>query len=146
MTARPPALRVVVVDASVMTAVYVSKDVQHTASRDWLRRYVLGGGEIVAPWLMAVEVAASVARRTQPVRGHAALRGVQQLSALRFVTVNRALHLRAATIGAELSIKGPDSIYVAVAERLEVPLISWDGEHNTRATAVIAVYTPDIAP
>jgi predicted nucleic acid-binding protein len=146
MTARSSPLGLVVVDASVMTAVYVPKDVQHTASRDWLRWYILAGGQIVAPCLMAVEVAASVARRTQPQCGHAALRGLQQLSALRFVTVNRALHLRAATLGADLGVKGADSLYVAVAERLGVPLVSWDAEHNTRATAAITVYRPDAAP
>lgn len=136
----------IVVDASVMTAVYVAKDVHHHASRDWLRRYVLNGGQIVAPWLMAVEVATSVARRTQPARGHAALRGLQQLSALRFVTVNRDVHLHAATLGNDLRLKGADSVYAAIADRLRVPLISWDDEHKTRATAAITVYRPDTVP
>jgi predicted nucleic acid-binding protein len=42
--------------------------------------------------------------------------------------------------------KGADSIYVAVAEHLGVPLISWDGEHNSKATALITMYTPATAP
>lgn len=136
----------IVVDASVMTAVYVPPDVQHTASRDWLRRYVLSGGQLVAPLLLAVEVTAAVARRTSTERGRRALHGLQQLSVLRLVTVNRELHLHAARRAADLRLKGADSIYVAVAERLGVPLISWDGEHITRAAAAIMVYTTDTAP
>jgi predicted nucleic acid-binding protein len=136
----------VVVDASVLTAVYVPKDVHHPPSRTWLRQYILGGGQLIGPTLLAVEVVASVARRTQPARGHAALRGLLNLSALRLVTVNRDLHLHAATLAADLRLKGADAVYVAVAERLGVPLISWDTEHRTRATQRIPVYTPETAP
>ena len=37
-------------------------------------------------------------------------------------------------------------LLVAVADRLGLPLVSWDGEHLERASARIPVYTPADAP
>ncbi len=131
----------VVVDASVITSVYVPSDAYHVASRAWLRQYVLGGNRLIAPALLAVEVAASVARRTNnSARGQRALQGLLQFSALRLVTVSRDVHLHAAMLASTLRLRGADSIYVAVADRLRVPLVSWDGEHLERATSRILVY------
>ncbi len=136
----------IVVDASVFTSVYVQADTHHGPSRQWLRRYVLSGQRLVAPPLLAVEVASAVARRTNDSAcGEHALNGLLQLSALRLITINRRLYIAAARLACDLRLRGADAVYVAVAERLGVPLITWDNEHLTRGAQRITVYTPDTA-
>jgi predicted nucleic acid-binding protein len=136
----------IVVDASVLVAVYLPGDHFHVASRTWLRRYLLGGQRIVAPTLLAAEVAGAVARQTSSIRGEQALRGLLNLSSLRMVTTNRQVMVDAALVATAFRLRGADAIYVAVAQRLGVPLLTWDNDHMTRAGGAIAVYTPDTAP
>jgi predicted nucleic acid-binding protein len=43
-----------------------------------------------------------------------------------------------------LPLKGSDAVYVALAERMGIPLITWDNEQLARGAAVIDVRTPTI--
>jgi predicted nucleic acid-binding protein len=58
---------------------------------------------------------------------------------LRLVRVETQIALRSAFLAINTRIKGADSIYVAVADRIGVPLISWDGEHIARAATMVTV-------
>lgn len=49
---------------------------------------------------------------------------------------------RAGRIAAEYGIKGFDAVYVALAEQLGEPLVTFDQEQLTRASALISVIRP----
>ena len=51
----------VVVDASVWASGLMPRDVNHSASRVWLRRYIIEGGIMVVPPFVLIEVAAAKA-------------------------------------------------------------------------------------
>ncbi len=75
-----------------------------------------------------------------------AIQGLLQFSALRLVTVSRDVHLHAAVLASTLRLRGADSIYVAVADRLRVPLVTWDREHRRRlwcTNRVERLFIPD---
>ncbi len=140
----PPAI---VLDASVLVAYVLPMDVHHEASRRYVRNVSKTGVQLVAPRLLLAEVGGAVTRRlSNPTLGMEAITRVRSLPHLRFVAVTHRLLADAEQLVGRLHLRGADSVYVAAAARLGVPLISWDGEHITRAAQTITVYTPDTAP
>lgn len=132
-----------VMDASVWVSALVPPDVNHTASRFWLDRYLAGGGIIVIPALLLPEVAGAISRRTgQPDLGRRAAEAVLRIPGLRLVPVDARLSEEAAELAADLRLRGADAVYVALARHLSVPLVTWDVEQQTRAGAVAVVRTP----
>ncbi len=59
-----------------------------------------------------------------------------------WVNIEHRLILLAAEIAPDLGLKSVDAIYVAVAEHLNVPLITWDREVLNRSSSRIAVRRP----
>ncbi|CAN5628687.1 hypothetical protein BH23CHL4_BH23CHL4_03380 [soil metagenome] len=53
-----------------------------------------------------------------------------------------ALGERAAHVALGVGIRGSDVIYVALAQRLELPLVTWHREQLERAGQIIEVLTP----
>jgi predicted nucleic acid-binding protein len=118
-----------VVDASVWVSRLVPADTHHRSSQTWLEAFVGGGGQCVAPVLLLAEVAGAIARRTTEARlGQAALQLLLQMPALRIVNVERRIGLTAAQTAADLGVMGEDALYVAFAQQVNVPLITWDQE------------------
>lgn len=65
------------------------------------------------------------------------------VSTLRVIAVDRALALAAARLASAYFLRGADATYVAVAEYLGVPLVTWDQELLRRAQPVAQVVRPD---
>ena len=59
--------------------------------------------------------------------------------------MDRELAQSAARHAADLPLKGADAIYVALAQYLGIPLVTWDKEHLNRAGALIDVRVPVVA-
>lgn len=134
----------IVVDASVWVSRLVPQDVHHVSSRQWFEQYTAGGDRLVVPILLLAEVAGAIARRTgQPDLAHRAVNHLLRLRALRIVPVDRRLGRDAAQLAADLKLRGADATYVAIARRLNIPLITWDEDQQARAEQTITVYTPD---
>lgn len=132
-----------VVDASVLVSVLLPGDLRHAASRRWLRAYTAGPETLFAPSLLLVEVAGAMARITgDSARGQRAWTELMRMPGLRVVQIDRGLTLIAARLAANLRLRGADAVYVAVAYRLGVPLVTWDREQLDRAGAVIAAREP----
>jgi predicted nucleic acid-binding protein len=90
-------------------------------------------------------VAGAVSRQSgRAVLGRQAANAVLASADLQLEVVDRALAEMAARHAADLSLKGSDAVYVALADRLAIPLITWDQEQLTRAAPVIDVRTPVI--
>ena len=67
---------------------------------------------------------------------------LQRLPNFRLVPVDGRLGLLASDLAIDLKLRGADAVYAAVALQLQIPLVSWDGEHKERAGGRIAVQTP----
>ncbi|MFW5943585.1 MAG: PIN domain-containing protein, partial [Chloroflexota bacterium] len=88
-------------------------------------------------------VAGAIVRRTDDTDlGHKVVDHVLSTPNLHLVNLDKELGKLAAQLAAEHRLRGADAIYVAVAHRLQVPLISWDREQVERAKAVIIARTP----
>lgn len=122
----------------------IGTDVNHAASRAWIEHYLDGRGPIMEPTLLLAEVAGAISRRTgSAVLGRQALTDLLRLRPLRLLPLDAALARSAAQLAADLHLHGSDAIYVATAQRLSVPLVTWDREQRERTTPVIVTRTPD---
>ena len=136
----------IVVDASVWISVLVPADSRHGASRRWFNRWHLGNRQIVVPILFPVEVAGAVSRRMgSTVDGHVVAADILRDPLLQLVVIDESLGETAADLAIDLGLRGADATYVAVAQRFDVPLLTWDHEQATRACVVVPVQAPDEA-
>jgi predicted nucleic acid-binding protein len=132
-----------VVDASVWVSRTSDRDPGHARTVAWLDRQIRDGALHVAPAIVLAEVAGAVARVTRAgdLGGRVAAQ-LLQLPGLRLVTVDGALGRRAAAIAADLRLRGADAIYVAVADRLGLPLVTWDREQRERGRVLVPTLAP----
>jgi predicted nucleic acid-binding protein len=134
---------VYVVDASVWVSRFVDGDIHHETSHRWLAEMTEQGETIAAPALLFAEVAAAISRRTgRPELAMRALSLLQRLPNLRLVPIEVELAQMAGRLAADLGLRGADAVYVSLAYRLGVPLVTWDREQGERSAASIAVLTP----
>jgi predicted nucleic acid-binding protein len=136
-----------VADASVVVSYLLKTDPYNIATEIWMDKFILTKQTIVAPTLLLPEVSGPVTRRTKTSsQGQAAINIVLNLPNLRLIYVTRKLAIEAATLAADLELRGADAIYVAIARRFKVPLITWDNDHINKTKGVITAYTPLTAP
>ena len=132
-----------VVDASVWVSSLTPGEVHHAASQRWLAAHLAAGGQVVAPTLLLVEVAGAVARQSGDIAlGRQAINLVLSLPVLYLVALDRQLSFSAAQLAADLHLRGADAVYVAVAEFVGIPLVTWDHEQLTRIGSRIIAHTP----
>src|SRR5437588_6049695 len=133
----------VVVDASVWVSRLIDHDVNHDASLLWIERYIAEGGFLVAPALILVEVAAAISRQMGEIDlAKETARNLDSASEMHIVPLDNALVQAAVEVAADLQLRAGDAIYVAVAQQLNIPLVSWDREQLDRAGSLITTYTP----
>jgi predicted nucleic acid-binding protein len=132
-----------VVDASVCTAFFNARELQHVRSRSWFLEARRGEELVVAPVILLAEVAAALGRGL----GDAELAdyAVSVLRSRRWVElfpVTQALGTRAARIAAQQKIRGCDAIYVALAQQLGMELVTLDRDQLDRGANIIPTRTP----
>ncbi|MCW5851798.1 MAG: type II toxin-antitoxin system VapC family toxin [Anaerolineae bacterium] len=132
-----------VVDASVWVSRYVMPDINHQSSQRWLTQQATQGKPLFAPILVLAEVGSAVARQTGRQRlGQMALSGLLNFPNLRLVPIDTLLGHTAAQIAISLGVKGSDAVYVALAQQLGVPIITWDNQQRVRAAQLVTALTP----
>ncbi|MCL4868350.1 MAG: type II toxin-antitoxin system VapC family toxin [Anaerolineae bacterium] len=137
----------IVTDASVWVSRFLPEDSFHQASRAWLIETATAGVALVAPTIMLAEVSGSIARRTGNEQlGYQIVQQIRQLPTLQLITVDDTLGQLAAQVASSYRLRGADAVYLAVAQRLQIPLVSWDREQLDRAAALVTTYQPDEAP
>ena len=120
-------------DSSVWIGAFHIQDAHHAASRRWLNQRVVSSTQLVIPTLVLTEVAGAIRRRTGSAEsGRQAAEDVVSIPGLRTVELDLLLAWDAARIAANLALRGADAVYVAVARRLHLPLVTWDQEIQTR--------------
>jgi predicted nucleic acid-binding protein len=133
----------IVVDASVWISRFLPDDAFHQASRTWILETTTAGKAIVAPTIMLAEVSGSIARRTgNDQLGYQIVQQIRLLPTLQLITVDDGLGQLAAKIASTYRLRGADAVYLAVAQRLQIPLVSWDREQLERAAALVTTYQP----
>jgi predicted nucleic acid-binding protein len=128
-----------VLDASVWVARLVPQDEFHDAVKAWMKTWRKAGAQFVSPSLLLAEVAGAVSRRTTKSLGRKAFRDLQSLPGLRITEMDSALMQEAAVLAAGLGLRGADSIYVASAKQLAVPLLTLDEDQKQRAKAAVEI-------
>ena len=129
----------IVVDASVWVARLVSQDVFYEPVKEWMSARIREDDQFLAPSLLLAEIGGAISRRTTPSLGRKAIAQVQNLPGLRLVEMENSLLLEAAQLAAELGLRGADSTYVAVAARLDLPLVTLDTDQRERASKRIKI-------
>ena len=129
----------IVVDASVWVARLVPEDVFHEPVKKWISARLDEDDQFLAPSLLLAEIGGAISRRTTPSLGLKAIEQVQSLPGLRLIEMDHPLLHEAAGLAAELGLRGADSTYVAVAVRLDLPLMTLDSDQRERAAKRIQV-------
>jgi len=136
----------IVLDANVWVGVFLSQDIHHETSRRWFRQEVQAEQIFIVPAIFLAEIAGSISRRTGlPRLGRRASQVIIRAKQFEVRVIDQGIAILAANFASELSLRGADAIYVALAKRLDVPLITWDKELTQRASSVIAVRSPQVS-
>jgi predicted nucleic acid-binding protein len=98
--------------------------------------------QFISPTLLLAEVGGAISRRTgDPGLGRQAIQQLESLPGLRLVEMDNELVRAAASLAAELGLRGADSLYVAVASQLHLPMVTFDVDQRDRAQEKITIQT-----
>lgn len=130
-------------DANVWLAAMSPAEREHHQCAQLLDRIRQASVQLHQPALFAIEVCASVARRTRDrtlalAAGEAAL----AIPGLSVYELDHSLAVRAGDVAATCALRGADAVYVATARLAQCTLLTLDAEVLDRAGALISVMTP----
>jgi predicted nucleic acid-binding protein len=129
----------IVVDASVWVARLVSEDIFYKPVKEWMSARLHEQDHFLAPSLLLAEIGGAISRRTTFSLARKAIEQVQSLPGLQLIEMEQPLMRDAAYLAAELGLRGADSTYVAVAVRLDLPLVTLDTDQRQRAEKRVKV-------
>jgi predicted nucleic acid-binding protein len=129
----------IVVDASIWVARLVSEDVFYEPVKEWMYARLEEDDQFLSPSLLLAEIGGAISRRTTSSLALKAIEQVQSLPGLQLIEMEHTLIRDAAQLAAELGLRGADATYVAVAARLDLPLITLDVDQRGRAAKQIKV-------
>ncbi len=140
--AQVPEQAFIVLDASVWVARLILQDEFHELVKTWMKEQREKGVQFISPALLLAEVGGSIARRTgSPSLGKRAITQLERLPGLRLVDMDNKLVREAARLAAELGLRGADSLYVATARQLGIPLVTFDVDQRQRAKARVTIHS-----
>lgn len=130
----------VVVDASVWVSRLVENDEFHIPVKGWMNAQREQGATFVSPSLLLAEVGGVISRVTgKPEHGLNAIQKIENLPDVRIVDMDKALMDDASRIAAQYGVRGADSIYIAVASTLKIPLVTFDIDQREKASKLVDV-------
>ncbi len=136
----------IVIDASVWVSFFVKQDVNHAGTQPWLTKILTNQVAIAAPILLLAEISGAMSWRLgRADLGKRIINHLLAIPSLRLVSTGHALGIQAARIAARHQLRGANALYVAVADQLSIPLVSWDKEQIQRVAGLITTYTPEQA-
>ena len=130
----------VVVDASVWVSRMIERDEFHVAVKDWMNAQRGQDTTFVSPSLLLAEVGGVISRVTgKPELGLNAIQKIENLPEVRIVEMDKALMDEASRVAAKYSLRGADSVYVAVASTLKIPLVTFDADQREKASKFVEI-------
>lgn len=130
----------VVVDASIWVSRLVPQDEHHERCQKWLLAQRAAGVTLISPSLLLPEVAGAISRRTgDAALAERAVKSLQSLPGLRLIEMNQSVIQAAAQLAASCGMRGADSVYVAVAQQLGIPLATLDIDQRTKASGMVKI-------
>ncbi len=133
----------IVIDASVWLSVILSEDKHHPEARAWSGLMLLNGTELAVPAHFPAEVIGVLQRTGNPENiiesAIATLTGAGPLT-MHPVTVE--LGLFSVEVARRTAVRGADAVYLALAARLEAPLVTWDRQQRERGRSICRTMTP----
>lgn len=133
----------IVIDTSVWISHLVVPDVHHAATNAWLEQVEANRLGFAVPAIFLSEVSGVLARIGAPDEFVAET--ISQIDgsarfAITPVSVGHAM--RAADIARIARIRGSDAVFVALADSLDIPLVSWDNQQRERGGRFCRSLTP----
>jgi predicted nucleic acid-binding protein len=133
----------IILDSSVWVSVLLSQDSHHLTSIRWFENESDAGQTFVVPGIFLAEIAGATSRRTGlPGLAQQAVTQIGETDRFDVREIDEGIAMLAAEFAAVLSLRGADAIYVALANQLAMPLVTWDREILQRAASVIEVSSP----
>jgi predicted nucleic acid-binding protein len=133
-----------VTDASLWVSWLLPVDAHHIRAARWLQSVQQSGTRMVAPWLLPVEVAGAIARRTgDPDLGTRATASIVRTGSIRLIVPDQQLWALAARIAADARLRGGDALYVATAYLLGLPLVTFDADQARRSSSLVSIVALD---
>jgi predicted nucleic acid-binding protein len=133
------------IDTSVWVNATEPGEIDHAASRAFLRETAARALLLIEPTLVLVEVAAAVGRLRGERRSARITRLVAHWSATTFRDLDRSLAESAAMLARRHRLRGADAVYAAVTQQYGTTLVSRDHEHLTRLVGIVPVLHPAAA-
>jgi predicted nucleic acid-binding protein len=132
-----------VLDASVAVAAVRPKEPNYVAARTRVEGVLTGHDELIVPALFPIEVASALARRAAWPQAQIR-RYIDGLlpAPSRVVTIGPKRANAAARLATATKLRAADAVYVWLAAREGVPLITADGEVVDRGAAVCQIEMP----
>ncbi len=142
MPRKPAGNAFFVLDASVWVSRLIPQDEFHEVVKSWMDEKREDGTQFISPALVLAEVGGAISRRTgEPALGRRAIARLEALPGLRLVEMDNELVHEAARLAAKHGLQGVDSVYVAVAHRLNLPLVTFDSDQGQRARKIVSIHS-----
>ncbi|HLF75424.1 MAG TPA: type II toxin-antitoxin system VapC family toxin [Anaerolineales bacterium] len=130
----------VVVDASVWVSRLVVSDESHITVKDWMNAQREQDATLISPSILLAELGGVISRVTgKPKLGLGAIERIESLPDVRIVDMDKSLMDNASRIAAKYGLRGADSVYVAVASSLNIPLVTFDIDQRQRGSKLVDV-------
>lgn len=131
------------IDTSVWIAGLVSGDAHHAATQQWFARFELQETRISVPSLFLAEVA-GVLSRTGATDAFVVtvIADIGESEQFDIYPVSIELALASANIARSARIRGSDAVFLALAQSLDVPLVTWDRQQRERGRIICRTMTP----
>ncbi|MBI3261020.1 type II toxin-antitoxin system VapC family toxin [Candidatus Berkelbacteria bacterium] len=132
-----------IIDASVWIAAAVSDEPDHRHAQTLLELLPSRTIAVHLPEIALIEVACGLARRSgSPEDSLRYAKTIERLKPIYFYPVDQALRDRSIEIGVHYQLRAADAIYLALAQELNLPLITLDREQQARGPKSIQVLSP----
>ena len=133
----------VVIDASVLIAAFKNNEPAHPASADFLEATVAYPVTLCSPAILFVEIAGAFSRPTHnPDYAARVIREMRALLEIELYPIDSDLASNAEAIAQNFFLRGADALYIALARRMNAPLVTLDKEMLERAPPVITCLSP----
>jgi predicted nucleic acid-binding protein len=132
-----------VIDANIVISRWLTQDHYHQATQRWWDEQVRANSTFIAPTLLIPEVTGAIVRRLQrPAAAQRAESFLRTFPLFQYHPLDDALAQKASALAIEHRLRGADSIYVALAQILGVPLVTWDAEVLKQSTPQYPIISP----